>query len=64
MLARRHKLIEGTASEVTQPQAQQAIARMLRQSDEGALSKLLIEVVFLESSGGKLLKAWPPMLTR
>src|ERR1019366_6212506 len=50
LLARRHKLVEGTASEVTHPQVQQAIARMLRQSDEGALSKLLIEVVLMESA--------------
>ncbi len=48
LLARRHKLVEGGASEVTHPQVQQAIARMLRQSDEGALSKLLVEVVLLE----------------
>ena len=50
LLARRHKLVEGTASEVTHPQVQQAIARMLRQSDEGAISKLLIEAVLLESA--------------
>src|ERR1035437_851494 len=49
LLARRHKLIEGTASKVTHPLVQNAIARMLRQADEGALSKLLIEVVLLES---------------
>jgi ParB family transcriptional regulator, chromosome partitioning protein len=48
MMARRHKLIEGAASNVTYPLVQQAIARMLRQSDEDALSKLLIEVVLLE----------------
>ncbi len=48
LLARRHKLVEGTASEVTHPRVQQAIARMLRQPDEGALCKLLIEVVLLE----------------
>ncbi len=48
-LARRHKLVEGTAGEVTHPQVQQAIARMLRQSDDGALSKILIESVLLES---------------
>ena len=48
LLARRHKLVEGAASEVTHPQVQRAIARMLRQPDEGALSKLLIEVVLLE----------------
>jgi ParB family chromosome partitioning protein len=45
----RHRaLVEGTASEVTHPQVQQAIARMLRQPDEGALSKLLIAVILLE----------------
>ncbi len=48
LLARRHKLVEGSASEVTHQQVQQAIARLLRQSEEGALSKLLIEVVLLE----------------
>jgi ParB family chromosome partitioning protein len=48
LLARRHKLVEGTSSEVTHPQVQQAIARLLRQPEEGALSKLLIEVVLLE----------------
>ena len=41
-------MVEGTASEVTHPQVQQAIARMVRQSDEGALSKLLVEIVLLE----------------
>ncbi|MGA2965553.1 MAG: ParB/RepB/Spo0J family partition protein [Terriglobales bacterium] len=50
LLARRHKLVEGTPSEVTHPQVQQAIARMLRQSNEGVLSKLLIEAVLLESA--------------
>ncbi len=50
LLSRRHKLIEGTAREVTQAQVQQAIARMLRQADEAALSKLLIESVLLESA--------------
>jgi len=49
-LTRRHKLLEGSSSEVTQAQVQQALARMLRQLDEGALSKLLIEVVLLESA--------------
>ena len=47
-MARRHKLIEGTASEVTHPQVQQSIARMLHRTDDAALSKLLIEVVLLE----------------
>jgi ParB family chromosome partitioning protein len=47
MLARRHKLIEGTASAVTYQQVQQAIAKLLRQADEPALSRLLIEVTLL-----------------
>ncbi len=37
MLARRHKLIEGTSSTVTYQQVQQATTKMLRQADEGAL---------------------------
>ncbi len=49
MFARRHKLIEGTASKVTYPQVQQAIAKLLKQSDEAALYKLLVEVALLES---------------
>ncbi len=48
VLARRHKLIEGTTREVTYPQVQQAIVKLLRQVDEAALSKLLIEVALLE----------------
>jgi ParB family chromosome partitioning protein len=48
LLARRHKLIEATAQQVTYQQVQQAIAKMLKQTDEAALSRLLIEVVLLE----------------
>jgi ParB family chromosome partitioning protein len=48
LFARRHKLIEATSQQVTYPQVQQAIAKMLKQTDEAALSKLLIEVVLLE----------------
>jgi ParB family chromosome partitioning protein len=48
LLERRHKLIEKTASEVTYQQVQQAIGKLLRQADEAALSKLLIEVSLLE----------------
>lgn len=48
VFARRHKLIDKTGSEVTFPQVQQAIAKLLRQADEAALSKLLIEVILLE----------------
>ena len=48
-LARRHKMLEGAASEITQPQIQQALAKLLRQSDEAGLSKLLVEIVLLDS---------------
>ncbi len=48
-LARRHKLVEGTASEVTYPQVQQAIAKLLKQSDEAELCKLLVEIALLET---------------
>lgn len=48
-LARRHKLVEGTASEVTHPEVQQAIAKLLRQADESALSKLIVEAILLET---------------
>ena len=48
-LARRHKLVEGTASEVTYPQVQQAIAKLLKQSDEAELCRLLVEIALLET---------------
>jgi ParB family chromosome partitioning protein len=48
VMARRHKLIEKTNDKITYPQVQQAIAKLLRQADEAALSKLLIEVTLLE----------------
>jgi ParB family chromosome partitioning protein len=48
VLARRHKLIEKTSDKVTYPQVQQAMSKLLRQADEAALSKLLIEVTLLE----------------
>jgi ParB family chromosome partitioning protein len=48
VLARRHKLIEKTNDKVTYPQVQQSMAKLLRQADEAALSKLLIEVTLLE----------------
>ncbi len=48
-LARRHKLVEGTASEVTYPQVQQAIAKLFKQSDEAELCKLLVEIALLET---------------
>lgn len=50
LLARRHKLIEGSSSEVTHPQVQQAIAKLLKQPEEAALSKLLVEVALLDSA--------------
>jgi ParB family chromosome partitioning protein len=54
LIARRHKLVDGTAREVTYPQVQKALGRLLRQSDESGLSKLFVELVLLsevESTG-------------
>jgi ParB family chromosome partitioning protein len=48
-LARRHKMVEGPASEVTYPQVQKGLQRLLRQSDESGLSKLIVEMVLLGS---------------
>jgi len=49
-LARRHKVVEGTASEVTYPQVQKGLALLLRQLDEGGLSKLIVEIALLGSA--------------
>ncbi len=46
-LARRHKMVDGASSEVTYPQVQKALQRLLRQLDESGLSKLIVEVVLL-----------------
>lgn len=48
-LARRHKLVDGSASEVTYPEVQKGLARLLRQLDESGLSKLIVEIVLLGS---------------
>lgn len=48
-LARRHKMVEGTGNEVTFPQVQKGLQRLLRQLDESGLSKLIVEVVLLGS---------------
>jgi ParB family chromosome partitioning protein len=48
-LARRHKMVDGTATEVTYPQVQKGLARLLRQLDESGLSKLIVEIVLLGS---------------
>ncbi len=53
-LARRHKMVDGTNSEVTYPQVQKGLARLLRQLDESGLSKLIVEIALLgnvESAG-------------
>ncbi|HEY0758766.1 MAG TPA: ParB/RepB/Spo0J family partition protein [Acidisarcina sp.] len=47
-LARRHKVAEGTLSEVTYPQLQKGLGRLLRQLDESGLSKLIVEIALLE----------------
>jgi len=49
-LVRRHKMVDGTASEVTYPQVQKGLARLLRQLDERGLSKLIVEIVLLGSA--------------
>jgi ParB family transcriptional regulator, chromosome partitioning protein len=48
-LARRHKMVDGSSSEVTYPQVQKGLQRLLRQLDESGLSKLIIEMVLLGS---------------
>lgn len=49
-LARRHQMVDGASSEVTYPQMQKALHRLLRQLDESGLSKLIVEVVLLRST--------------
>jgi len=53
-LARRHKMVEGTGSEVTYPQVQKGLQRLLRQLDENGLSKLIVEIVLLASVEAQL----------
>lgn len=48
-LARRHKMVDGSSSEVTYPQVQKALQRLVRQLDESGLSKLIVEVILLGS---------------
>ncbi|MGB8031377.1 MAG: hypothetical protein WCF30_17125 [Terracidiphilus sp.] len=44
-LARRHKIVEGSANEVSYPQVQKGLQRLLRQLDENGLPKLIMEIV-------------------
>jgi ParB family chromosome partitioning protein len=46
-LARRHKMVDGSTSEVTYPQVQKGLQRLLRQLDESGLSKFIVEIVLL-----------------
>jgi ParB family chromosome partitioning protein len=48
-LARRHKMVDGSSSEVTYPQVQKGLQRLVRQLDESGLSKLIVEMVLLGS---------------
>ena len=48
-LARRHKMVDGSASQVTYPQVQKGLANLLRQLDESGLSKLVVEIALLGS---------------
>jgi ParB family chromosome partitioning protein len=49
-LARRHKVVDGSSSEVTYPQVQKGLQRLLRQLDESGLSKLIVEMILLGSA--------------
>jgi ParB family chromosome partitioning protein len=49
-LARRHKMVDGSGSDVTYPQVQKGLQRLLRQLDESGLSKLIVEMVLLGSA--------------
>lgn len=46
-LARRHKMVDGSSSEVTYPQVKKGLQRILRLLDESGLSKLIVEMVLL-----------------
>jgi ParB family chromosome partitioning protein len=48
-LVRRHKIVDGSASEVTYPQVQKGLQRLLRQLDESGLSKFIVEIILLGS---------------
>jgi ParB family chromosome partitioning protein len=48
-LARRHKMVDGSSIEVTYPQVQKGLQRLLRQLDESGLSKLIVEMALLGS---------------
>ena len=48
-LARRHKMVNGSSSEVTYPQVQKGLQRLVRQLDESGMSKLIVEMVLLGS---------------
>lgn len=49
-LARRHKMVDGSSSDVTCPHVQKGLQRLLRQLDESGLSKLIVEIVLLGSA--------------
>ena len=49
VIAKRHKMVDGQTSEVTYPQVQKGLQRLLRQLDESGLSKLVVEIVLLGS---------------
>lgn len=48
-LARRHKMVDGSTSEVTYPEVQKGLARLLHQLNESGLSKLIVEIALLGS---------------
>lgn len=61
-LARRHKMVDGSSSEVTYPQVQKGLQRLVRQLDENGLSKLIVEIVLLSSIEAQLSVDGDPLI--
>jgi ParB family transcriptional regulator, chromosome partitioning protein len=62
-IARRHKMVDGSGSEVSYPMVQKGLFRLLRQLDESGLSKLLIEVALLSAADAHSTEAAEPLMS-
>jgi ParB family chromosome partitioning protein len=62
-LARRHKVVDGAANEITYPQVQKGLQRLLRQLDESGLSKLIVEIALFGSVESAAQDEKDPLLT-
>ena len=62
-LARRHKVVDGAANEITYPQVQKGLQHLLRQLDESGLSKLIVEIALLGSVESAAQDENDPLLT-